>query len=389
MDPLHNPYAPGAGAPPPELAGRDHLLKAASIAIERIRRGRFAKSVILVGLRGVGKTVLLTQLRHDAQQREWVVVQVEGGTGRALRELLGEGLYDPLTELRRPSPGRRLLRAIATALSFKASYDHTGTWTFGMDLSGVPSGGADSGVLETDLKRVIRDVSLAAGEDGVGLAILIDEAQDLSADELTTLAVVAQAAAQDNWPVLFGLAGLPSLPQTMAEAKSYTERFHFVHVERLSEEDARVALTRPAAAEGVEWSPEALGHVVASAGRYPYFIQQFGQETWNESDGSPISLEEARRGVLRGQNQLDNGFFRARWDRTTSAEKRYLRAMCPEGDEGVGSGEVATRLGKKIGSIGPVRANLMHKGLIYAPDHGVVRFTVPGMADFIARQKTD
>jgi hypothetical protein len=136
----------------------------------------------------------------------------------------------------------------------------------------------------------------------------------------------------------------------------------------------------------VDWSHEALDHVVSSAGRYPYFIQQFGQETWNESDGSPISLEEARRGVLRGQNQLDNGFFRARWDRTTSAEKQYLRAMCPEGDDGVGSGEVAARMGKRINSIGPVRANLMHKGLIYAPDHGIVRFTVPGMAGFISRQ---
>jgi hypothetical protein len=314
------------------------------------------------------------------------VVQVEGGTERSLRELLGEGLYDPLTELRRPTPGSRLLKAIATALSFKASYDLTGTWTFGMDLSGVPGGGADSGVLETDLKRVIRDVSLAAGEDRVGLAILIDEAQDLSADELTTLAVVAQSAAQDNWPVLFGLAGLPSLPQTLAKAKSYSERFHFVHVERLTQEDAMAALSLPAAAENVDWSHEALDHVVSSAGRYPYFIQQFGQETWNESDGSPISLEEARRGVLRGQNQLDNGFFRARWDRTTSAEKQYLRAMCPEGDDGVGSGEVAARMGKRINSIGPVRANLMHKGLIYAPDHGIVRFTVPGMAGFISRQ---
>lgn len=389
MDAVTNPYVPGAGRKPLALVGRDATLHAWDVALQRAERGITDQPFVLYGLRGVGKTVLLTQLRHDAQRRAWIVVQVEGGTGRPLRELLGEGLYDPLTDLRRPAPGRRLLKAIATALSFKASYDVTGTWTFGMDLSGVPSGGADSGVLETDLKRVIRDVSLAAGDDGVGLAILIDEAQDLTADELTTIAVVAQAAAQDNWPVLFGLAGLPSLPQTMAEAKSYTERFHFVHVERLSDEDARAAITRPAAAEDVDWSAEALDHVVAAAGRYPYFLQQFGQETWNESEGSPIRFEEAQRGVLRGQKQLDNGFFRARWDRTTSLEKRYLRAMCPEGDDGVGSGEVASRLGKKIGSIGPVRANLMHKGLIYAPDHGIVRFTVPGMAGFIARQVAD
>lgn len=198
--------------------------------------------------------------------------------------------------------------------------------------------------------------------------------------------MVAQAAAQDNWPVLIALAGLPSLPQTLAEAKSYTERFRFIPVERLSQADAEAAVTRPARDEQVEWSAEALRLVVEASGRYPYFIQQFGQATWNEAHESPIQPEEARRGVLRGQHQLDGGFFRARWDRTTRLEKQYLRAMCPEGDHGVGSGEVATRMRKKITSLGPVRARLMNKGLIYAPDHGIVRFTVPGMAEFIARQ---
>lgn len=386
MDPVLNPYMPGAGRKPTALVGRDEALDAWRVALLRSERGSTDQPVILYGLRGVGKTVLLTQLRHDAQDRDWWVTQVEAGTERSLREVLGEGLYEPLSEISRLSAGRRVLRALKTAISFKASYDMTGTWNFGIDLSDAPGGGANTGILATDLRMTIKDLSLAARDRGVGLAILVDEAQDLTSEELTTLAVVAQAAAQDNWPVLFALAGLPSLPQTLAEAKSYTERFQFVPVERLSDADARTAILRPAETEGVSWSTEALEHVVSQSGRYPYFIQQFGQEAWNTAQGATIELPDAKEGVLKGQRQLDNGFFRARWDRTTATEKRYLRAMCPEGDSGVGSGEVAARMDKSINQLGPIRARLIHKGLIYAPDHGIVSFTVPGMAAFIDRQ---
>ena len=386
MDPVLNPYMPGAGRKPTALVGRDDALRAWGVALRRAERGTTDQPMILYGLRGVGKTVLITQLRHDAEDRDWWVAQVEAGTERPLREILGEGLYEPLSEISRPSAGKRVLRALKTALSFKASYDATGNWTFGVDLSDAAGGGADTGMLATDLRMILKDLSLAAREAGVGLAILIDEAQDLDTEELTTLAVIAQAAAQDNWPVLFALAGLPSLPQTLAEAKSYTERFQFVPVERLTDADARAAILRPAQTENVSWSSEALEHVVSPSGRYPYFIQQFGQEAWNTAEGSSIELPDAKEGVLKGQNQLDNGFFRARWDRTTAAEKRYLRAMCPEGDSGVGSGEVAMRMDKSINQLGPIRARLIHKGLIYAPDHGIVSFTVPGMADFIDRQ---
>lgn len=186
--------------------------------------------------------------------------------------------------------------------------------------------------------------------------------------------------------MLFALAGLPSLPQTLSEAKSYSERFQFTHVERLDTGEAEEALIRPALDEGIAWEKEALEHVVQKSGRYPYFIQQFGQESWNEATGNRIEVSDAKVGVARGQHQLDNGFFRARWDRTTSAEKRYLQAMFPGENDGVGSGEVAIRLKEAIGSLGPTRANLIHKGLVYAPDHGVIAFTVPGMVDFIERQ---
>lgn len=183
MDPVLNPYMPGAGRKPTALVGRDDALRAWGVALRRAERGTTDQPMILYGLRGVGKTVLITQLRHDAEDRDWWVAQVEAGTERPLREILGEGLYEPLSEISRPSAGKRVLRALKTALSFKASYDATGNWTFGVDLSDAAGGGADTGMLATDLRMILKDLSLAAREAGVGLAILIDEAQDLDTEE--------------------------------------------------------------------------------------------------------------------------------------------------------------------------------------------------------------
>ncbi|KJQ55468.1 ATP-binding protein [Microbacterium sp. SA39] len=386
MDPVRNPYSPGAGRKPAALVGRDKALKAWATSIERTRIGRTDQPVILYGLRGVGKTVLLSEFRRNAAKRDWIVAQIEAGAGKTLRELVGEALYAPLADIARASAGKRLLKAIKTALSFKASYDTNGIWSFGLDLDGTPGGGADTGILDTDLKKLIHDLAEAAEEEGVGLAILIDEAQDLDPAELITLCTVAHAAAQDNWAVLFGFAGLPSLPRILAEAKSYAERFEYFKIEQIEEDVVSEALSIPAAQEDATWDDEAIELVVAASGRYPYFLQQFGQETWNVASGPNIRAAEAQLGILQGYNQLDNGFFRARWDRATPAEQAYLRAMAPDGDAGSSSGEVAGRMNKKPKSLGPTRANLISKGLVYAPEHGVVAFTVPGMADFIGRQ---
>jgi hypothetical protein len=386
MDPVRNPYSPGAGRKPAALVGRDDALAAWTTSLERAQIGRTDQPVVLYGLRGVGKTVLLSEFRRKAAAKGWIVAQVEAGSEKSLRELLGEALYGPLSDLARPSAGRRLLKSLRTAVSFKASYDVTGTWNFGVDLSGAPGGGADTGILDTDLRKLVKDLADAAEEEGVGLAILVDEAQDLSSEELATLCTVAHAAAQDNWPVLFAFAGLPSLPRILAEGKSYAERFRYMNIQQLDPGVAAEALTIPAQLEDAEWDSDATDVVVDASGRYPYFLQQFGQETWSVAPGPVIIKADAQLGVAQGTNDLDNGFFRVRWDRATRAEQSYLRAMALDGDKGSASGEVATRLSRKPASLGPTRASLIAKGLIYAPEHGVVAFTVPGMAAFIDRQ---
>ena len=390
MDAVANPYSPGAGRPPAALVGRDAQLRSWDVALRRTAAGRGAQSVVLYGLRGVGKTVLLSAFAKRARSSGWITAKLEAGSGRTLRASLGEALHAPLADLARPGAGTRLLRALKTALSFKASYDSTGTWNFGLDLSGQPSGGADSGSIEADLGKVLHDIAVAAEDDGVGLALLVDEAQDLSSEELTALCAVTHLAGQDGWPLLVALAGLPSLPRILAEAKSYSERlFDFAHIRELDQDLALSAITEPAAAEGVAWEVQAAELVVRETAGYPYFLQQLGQDTWNLAATSPISLADARAGAERGRGALDTGFFRVRWDRATRAEQRYLRAMALDGDAGSASGVVAERVGRKVTALGPVRASLIGKGLIYAPEHGVVAYTVPGMAAFITRQPED
>lgn len=268
MDAVRNPCSPGAGRPPVALVGRDTQLNHWDVAVQRIEQGRTAQPPVLYGLRGVGKTVLLTELSRRALGRSWLVARLEAGSGKPLREALGEALHGPLADLARPSAGRRLLRALKTAASFKASYDLGGTWSFGLDLSDVGGGGADTGVLETDLLKLLHDVAAAATEEGRGLAVLIDEAQELDEDELVALCSIAHAAGRDGWALLMGLAGLPSLPRILAEAKSYAERlFAFYPVEHLDGPLAARALAEPAALEHVSWSEDAISYSMSCARR--------------------------------------------------------------------------------------------------------------------------
>jgi hypothetical protein len=241
--------------------------------------------------------------------------------------------------------------------------------------------------LEIDLGKLVRDLAAAAEEENVGLALLIDEAQDLTVDELTAVCSTTHAVSQNNWRCLVGLAGLPCLPRELAEAKSYAERlFTFTRIDQLSNPMAREALVVPASAERVVWTEEALSLILAHASGYPYFLQQFGQETWNAAATSPITLTDARVGAAHGRAALDDGFFRSRWDRATRAEQQYLRALALDGRGSAQSSDVATRLGRTANSLGPARAALIAKGLIYSPEHGVIAFTAPGMSEFISRQ---
>jgi len=387
VDPVSNPYAPGAGRAPEALAGRAEHLEAWDVAIRRIEAGRDAQSMVMFGLRGVGKTVLLTRFAQVARDRSWLVTQVEAKSGKTIRALIGEGFHDNLVDLARPGVGTRVLKALKTALSFKASYDSTGAWSFGLDLSEVPGGGADTGGFESDLGKLLRDLAGAADDEGVGVAVLVDEAQDLPADELIALCSIVHQANQRGDRLVVALAGLPSLPRRLSEAKSYSERlYQYKEVGALEPAAARAALVVPARAQQVGWADDAVALVLQEAGGYPYFLQQYGQETWNAADGPNVTLADARVGVARGQLALDTGFFRVRWDRATPAEKAYLRAMADDGDAGSATGEIAARLGKKVTSLGPTRAGLIGKGLIFSPDHGFVAYTVPAMAAFVRRQ---
>jgi hypothetical protein len=386
MDERNNPYSPGAGLRPAALVGRDSELQDWSVALDRIENARSARSVVLHGLRGVGKTVLLGEFHQQAEDHKWVSVMIEANTGRPLREALARALYPVVRELVRPKAGDKLKKALATFKAFSVKVDATGAWSFGLDVAPA-QGRGDSGELETDLSELIKDLAEAAQEQNRGLAILIDEAQDLGNDELKALCAICHQGGQRDWPFLLALAGLPNLPKVLSEAKSYAERlFTYREITQLEQDAARQALTKPAAAEGVSWEEAAVSYVVKETRSYPYFLQEYGQATWNAAGGTTLTYNDARVGAVSGQAHLDAGFYRARWERAAPAQRAYLQAMAQDGEGPSQSGEVATRLGKTPTGVGPIRDSLIKKGLIYSPEHGQIAYTVPGMADFIARQ---
>jgi hypothetical protein len=371
---------------PVALVGRTEQLENWDATLRRSIMGRSTQPPVLYGLRGVGKTVLLVKMADMARKQGWLVAQVEAIAGSALREAIGEALYPELMDLVRPKMGQRLLRALKTALSFKASYDAMGNWSFGVDLSATEGGGADTGVLETDLRRLLNDLTASRAEDDRGVVLLVDEAQDLTSDELVALTSLAHSANQKNQNLLIAMAGLPSLPRLLSEAKSYSERlFDFQPIYALSTADAEDAIRKSALEEGVLWEQGAVDHVVSQTGGYPYFLQEFGKDTWTLATESPITAFDAERGVRVGRAVLDDGFFKIRWERATAAERAYMRAMAQDGDRPSLASDIAKRLGKRTSDLGVRRRNLMEKGLIYFIEHGKVAFTVPLMADFINR----
>jgi AAA ATPase domain len=378
-----NPYSPGAGLHPAALVGRGGELHDWNIALRRIENSRPAQSVVLHGLHGMGKTVLLGEFHRRAEDRHWMTVIIEANTESPLRDILARGLYPVVREFVRPKAGEKLKTALATFKTFSVKVDIAGAWSFGCDLVPEPRRG-NSGGLESDLSELIGDLAQAAHEQGRGLAILIDEAQDLTRDELNALCGICSQGEQLGWPFLLALAGLPRL---LSKANSCTESlFSYRDTNLLESDAARQALVRAAAAEGVSWDEDAVSYVVTEARGHPYLLQECGQATWNAAEGATLTYDDARVGVVSGQAHLDAGFFRSQWERATRAQQAYLRAMAGDGAGPTQSADVASRLGKTPMSVGAFRDSLIKKDLIYAPHQGQVAYALPGMADFIFRQ---
>ena len=387
MDPRQNPYSPGAGTPPPELAGRDDLIERAAVALDRIRTGKSARSFILYGLRGVGKTVLLNRIRLDAEARGIASVRMEAPEERSLPALLVPALRSALLRLSRGEALRdNLLRGMRALASFtkalKVKYQD-----IQFSIEADPEIGlADSSDLDTDLADLLEALGRAAGERATALVLFLDELQYVPEDQLAALIAALHSTSQQQLPITMVAAGLPQLVGRTGDAKSYAERlFEFAPIDRLNDDDARDALIVPACKEGVAFSSEAVSKVLGETSGYPYFLQEWGKHSWNAADKSPITYNDARRATNEALAELDASFFRVRFDRLTPTQKRYLRAMAELGPGPHRSGDIAHILHRKVTTVAPVRNSLVAKGMIYSPAHGDTAFTVPLFDGFMKR----
>lgn len=387
MDPRLNPYAPGAGTPPPELAGRDDLIERAAIALDRIRAHRSARSFILYGLRGVGKTVLLNRIRLDAEARGIASVKVEAPEERSLPGLLAPALRTTLLRLSRGEAAKagamKAMRALAGfAKALKLKYQDL---EFGLDIESE-QGLADSGNLDNDLTDLLATVGAAAEERETAVVLFVDELQYVPEDQLASLIAALHSASQDQLPITMVAAGLPQLVGQAGRAKSYAERlFEFAPVDRLDSTAAQTALTVPAAKEGVVYEPAAVAEILEQTRGYPYFLQEWGKHSWNVAEASPIEERDSKRATAEALAELDASFFRVRFDRLTPMEKRYMRAMAELGPGPHRSGDIADVLGRKVTTTAPLRNSLIAKGMLYSPAHGDTAFTVPLFDAFMKR----
>lgn len=387
MDPRRNPYSPGAGSQPPELAGRDALIERAEIALDRIRHGRAARSFVFYGLRGVGKTVLLNRIRDEADGRGFATIHIEAPENRSLPSILAPNLRALLLRLSHKDKAKDLLqrglRAVAGfANALKVKYEDI---EFGFDLP-VEPGLADSGDLELDLKDVLEASALAARQCETAIVLFIDELQYVAQEQLAALITALHSASQKQLPITMVAAGLPQLLGKMGRAKSYAERlFEFVPIDRLDDHAAEVALCRPAEKEGVHFLPEAVAQIIKETQGYPYFLQEWGTHAWNSADENRIGLNDAENATTAALAELDASFFRVRFDRLTPTEKQYMRAMASLGPGPHRSGDIAARLIKKVTAVAPVRNSLIAKGMVYSPAHGDTAFTVPLFDGFLKR----
>jgi hypothetical protein len=387
MDKIRNPFSPGAGSPPPELAGREGVLDLARVLFGRVLARRPEKSLLLTGLRGVGKTVLLNEIERIARAAQLRTLLVEAHEGKPLAVLLVPHLRRLMFELDRlKGAGDKARRGLGVLRSFIGAIKvKVGEVDVGLDID-PEVGSADSGDLEVDLPNLFVAVAEAAQERGTAVAILIDEIQYFSSAELSALIMAMHKMQQRLLPLVLVAAGLPILPGLAGESKSYAERlFSFPDVGPLPEADAIRALQDPVRAEGVEFDPQALHEIYRQTQGYPYFLQEWGYQAWNHAAASPIDMAVIEQTSELVARRLDTNFFRVRYDRLTPREKTYLRAMAELGPGPYRSGDIADQLGARITTLGPVRAALIKKGMVYSPAHGDMAFTVPLFDDFMRR----
>ncbi|MBF6135737.1 ATP-binding protein [Nocardia otitidiscaviarum] len=390
MDPVRNPYAPGAGQRPPELAGRGRQLDAFDVVLERVARGRPERSVMLTGLRGVGKTVLLNQLRSAARARGWGTGKLEARPDQGLRRPLSSALHMAVRSItathRNPEQMDDFL-GILKAFALRATADKgmRERWNPGIDVPAV-TGRADSGDIEIDLVELLLEAAQLVRDRGVGIAVFIDEMQDLGPADVSAICGACHELSQDAAPLIVVGAGLPHLPAVLSASKSYSERlFSYHRIDRLDRDSADQALIAPAERENVKYTEQALDTLYRKADGYPYFVQAYGKATWDVAAQSPITAEDVEVAAPHAEEELAVGFFGSRYERATPAEREYMRAMADlAGDEGpVPTAAVAKHLERKPASLSPARDGLIKKGLIYSAERGSIGFTVPHFGRYL------
>ena len=387
MDPVRNPFMAGAGVQPPELAGRSGLLERTRITLERVRAGRGSKSFIAVGLRGVGKTVLLNRAKQMADDLGYRTSSIEAHEQKSLPELLAPALRRIILDLDRlgalSEQAKRALRVFKGFLStVKPSY---GGAELALDVD-PEAGTADSGDLEADLPELFVALGKAAAARHTPIAIFVDEIQYLSERDMSALIMAIHKVVQENLPVLLIAAGLPQVVALSGRSKSYAERlFDFPQVDALGHDDALLALSRPVASEGGHFEPAALENVVRITKGYPYFLQEWGYHTWNAAATPVIGVADVAHATDLALQRLDESFFRVRFDRLTPRERDYLRAMAELGPGPHRSGDIADTLKIAVQKVGPLRSGLIGKGMIYSPAHGDTAFTMPLFDEFLHR----
>ena len=391
MDPVRNPYAPGAGQRPPELAGRDRELGQFEVVLERIARGRPERSMVLTGLRGVGKTVLLNSFRSMALQRLWGTGKIEARPEQSIRRPVAAALHMAVRELaprhRAPDQIEHFL-GVLKAFASRDPKAPKGSFTphLGIDVPAA-RGRADSGDLEIDLTELFADAASVATDLGVGIALFIDEMQDVPPVDVSALCAATHELSQTAGPLIVVGAGLPHLPSVLSASKSYSERlFRYVPIDRLDRAAADQALIAPARREGADFTQDALDALYEAADGYPYFVQAYGKVTWDAAAASPVTEADVNVAGPQAESELAVGFFGSRYDRATPAEREYMRAMAMLGDDPVPTAQVADELGRKPSSLSPSRDGLIKKGLIYSSERGLIAFTVPHFGKFLRAQ---